>query len=134
MQFFRRDTRFFLIAGPCAIENQETVMETAGTLKEVCGRLGIDLIFKSSFDKANRTSISGARGVGLEEGMKTFDEISEFTEENLKLNFDVNKANKDILEIILKNRVATSDNVRYLVEKDKIFKGCPIKKEYKPKM
>lgn len=52
--------------------------------------------------------------------MKTFDEISEFTEENLKLNFDVNKANKDILEIILKNRVATSDNVRYLVEKDKI--------------
>lgn len=52
--------------------------------------------------------------------MKAFDEISEFTEENLKLNFDVNKANKDILEIILKNRVATSDNVRYLVEKDKI--------------
>ena len=51
MLFDRRDTRFFLIAGPCAIENQETVMETAGTLKEVCGRLGIDLIFKSSFDK-----------------------------------------------------------------------------------
>ena len=75
MLFDRRDTRFFLIAGPCAIENQETVMETAGTLKEVCGRLGIDLVFKSSFDKANRTSINGARGVGLEEGMRTFAEI-----------------------------------------------------------
>ena len=76
MQFFRRDTRFFLIAGPCAIENQETVMETAGTLKEVCGRLGIDLIFKSSFDKANRTTTS-ARGVGMTEGLRILQAVKD---------------------------------------------------------
>ena len=77
MLFDRRDTRFFLIAGPCAIENQETVMETAGTLKEVCGRLGIDLIFKSSFDKANRTSIHSFRGPGLEKGLQMLGDIKE---------------------------------------------------------
>ena len=57
----------FLIAGPCAIESREIVMHTAETLKQICDRLGIQLYFKSSYDKANRTSIS-QRGVGMEKG------------------------------------------------------------------
>ena len=67
---------FFLIAGPCAIENRETVMQTAKTLKRVCSDLGIDLYFKSSFDKANRTSLS-ERGVGMDEGLRILREVKE---------------------------------------------------------
>ena len=69
MVFNRQHSRFFLIAGPCAIESEAMVLHTAGRLKEICGRLGIDLVFKSSFDKANRTSCS-ARGVGMDEGLR----------------------------------------------------------------
>lgn len=64
----------FLIAGPCAIENREMVLRTAETLKQVCGQRGIKLYFKSSFDKANRTSCS-QRGVGMEEGLKILSEV-----------------------------------------------------------
>ncbi len=64
----------FLIAGPCAIESRDIVMHTAETLKQVCELLGITLYFKSSYDKANRTSIS-ERGVGMEEGLKILQEV-----------------------------------------------------------
>lgn len=74
MNFDRKDQRFFLIAGPCAIESRETVIETATQLKEICGRLGIDLIFKSSFDKANRTNTS-ARGIGMQKGLEILKEV-----------------------------------------------------------
>lgn len=67
---------FFLIAGPCAIESREMVMQTAETLKRVCEDLDITLYFKSSFDKANRTSNSG-RGVGLEAGLRILQEVKE---------------------------------------------------------
>ena len=66
----------FLIAGPCAIESREIVMQTAATLKEVCDRLGVQLYIKSSFDKANRTSPS-ARGVGMEQGLAILKEVKE---------------------------------------------------------
>ena len=66
----------FLIAGPCAVESREIVMQTAATLKEVCDRLGVQLYFKSSFDKANRTSPS-ARGVGMEQGLAILKEVKE---------------------------------------------------------
>ena len=66
----------FLIAGPCAIESRETVIETARVLKAVCGELGIRLYFKSSFDKANRTSCS-ARGVGMERGLEILSEVKQ---------------------------------------------------------
>ena len=66
----------FLIAGPCAIENREIVMETAETLNRLCYELGITLYFKSSFDKANRTSAS-ARGIGMEEGLKILEEVKQ---------------------------------------------------------
>lgn len=64
----------FLIAGPCAIENREMVLRTAETLKQVCERHEIKLYFKSSFDKANRTSCS-QRGIGMEEGLKILSEV-----------------------------------------------------------
>lgn len=69
------DKPFFLIAGPCVIESMELQMETAGRLKEITTELGIPFIFKSSFDKANRTSISGFRGPGVEEGLKVLAEV-----------------------------------------------------------
>ena len=64
----------FLIAGPCAIESREIVMQTAEHLRRLCYDLGITLYFKSSFDKANRTSAS-ARGVGMEEGLRILQEV-----------------------------------------------------------
>lgn len=64
-----------LIAGPCQIESREHAVFIAGKMVEITKKLGINYIFKASFDKANRTSINGARGVGLEEGMKTFEQI-----------------------------------------------------------
>ena len=66
----------FLIAGPCAIENREMVMQTAAVLKDVCERLGVKLYFKSSFDKANRTSPS-ERGIGMEKGLAILREVQE---------------------------------------------------------
>ena len=64
----------FLIAGPCAIESRDIVMHTAETLKQVCERLGISLYFKSSYDKANRTSLSD-RGVGMGRGLEILQEV-----------------------------------------------------------
>ncbi|MBO6290069.1 MAG: 3-deoxy-8-phosphooctulonate synthase [Alphaproteobacteria bacterium] len=64
-----------LIAGPCQIESREHAVFIAGKMVEITQKLGIPYIFKASFDKANRTSINSARGVGLEEGMRTFAEI-----------------------------------------------------------
>ena len=68
---------FFLIAGPCAIESEELALSTAQTLKEITGRLGIHFIYKSSFDKANRSSIHSFRGPGIDEGLKILQEIKE---------------------------------------------------------
>ena len=64
------DQPLFLIAGPCVVESEQLQVDTAGTLKEITGKLGIHFIFKSSFDKANRTSGTSFRGPGLEEGLK----------------------------------------------------------------
>jgi 2-dehydro-3-deoxyphosphooctonate aldolase (KDO 8-P synthase) len=64
------DQPFFLIAGPCVIESEALAMETAAQLKEITGRLGIPFIYKSSFDKANRTSANSYRGPGLSEGLE----------------------------------------------------------------
>jgi 2-dehydro-3-deoxyphosphooctonate aldolase (KDO 8-P synthase) len=69
------DRPFFLIAGPCVIESTQLQVDTAGKLREITGRLGIPFIFKSSFDKANRTSGTSFRGPGLEEGLKVLAEV-----------------------------------------------------------
>ncbi len=64
------DQRFFLIAGPCVIESEQLQMDTAGSLKEITSALGIPFIFKSSYDKANRSSGSTFRGPGMEKGLE----------------------------------------------------------------
>jgi len=69
------DRPFFLIAGPCVIESEQLAIDTSGALKEICARLEIPLIFKSSFDKANRTSGSSFRGPGIEEGLRILAEV-----------------------------------------------------------
>ena len=66
---------FFLIAGPCVIESEQLQMDTAGTLKEIATELGIPFIFKSSFDKANRSSGSSFRGPGLDSGLEILAKI-----------------------------------------------------------
>ncbi|MBS0308291.1 MAG: 3-deoxy-8-phosphooctulonate synthase [Proteobacteria bacterium] len=63
------DQAFFLIAGPCVIESEQMALDTAGRLKEITGELGIPFIYKSSFDKANRSSGSSFRGLGMEKGL-----------------------------------------------------------------
>ena len=72
---FSNKLPFGLICGPCQIESREHAVMIASVMREMTKELNIPYVFKASFDKANRTSINGARGVGLEEGMKTFDEI-----------------------------------------------------------
>lgn len=64
-----------LISGPCQIESFQHAVDLAGKMVELTNKLGINYVFKASFDKANRTSINGARGVGIDEGMRTFAEI-----------------------------------------------------------
>jgi 2-dehydro-3-deoxyphosphooctonate aldolase (KDO 8-P synthase) len=68
---------FCLIAGPCAMESRAHALETASALKEMTARLGIGLVYKSSFDKANRTSASSARGIGLDSALSIFAEVKE---------------------------------------------------------
>lgn len=65
----------FLIAGPCVIESREFAIETAGKLKEMAARVGVPFIYKSSYDKANRSSTKTFRGFGLDEGLRILDEV-----------------------------------------------------------
>ncbi|PCI59967.1 MAG: 3-deoxy-8-phosphooctulonate synthase [Methylophilaceae bacterium] len=65
----------FLIAGPCVIESREFAIETAGQLKEIAERIGVPFIYKSSYDKANRSSTKTFRGFGMEEGLRILDEV-----------------------------------------------------------
>ncbi len=69
------DRPVFLIAGTCVVESEGMAIDTAATLKELCGALGIPFIYKSSFDKANRSSRSGHRGPGMEEGLRILGEV-----------------------------------------------------------
>ena len=69
------DQPFFLIAGPCVIESKQLALDTAGQLKEICAGLGIPFIFKSSYDKANRSSGSSFRGLGMSEGLNILSEV-----------------------------------------------------------
>lgn len=67
--------KFFLIAGPCQIETLDHAIDTAGKIKSICDSMDIDLVYKSSFDKANRSSISTKRGVGIDEGLKILNSV-----------------------------------------------------------
>ena len=68
---------FVLIAGPCAMESADHAHDMAGRLKEICAKLDIGLVYKSSFDKANRTSLKAARGIGMDKALEVFSEIKD---------------------------------------------------------
>ena len=69
------DRPIFLIAGTCVVESETMAVDTAGTLKEICEKLGVPFIYKSSFDKANRSSAGSFRGPGMEEGLRILGEV-----------------------------------------------------------
>ena len=71
------DRPFFLIAGPCVIESEQLALDTAGTLKELTGKLGIPFFYKSSFDKANRSSHNSFRGLGVDEGLRILAKVKQ---------------------------------------------------------
>lgn len=74
---FANDAPIAVFAGPCALESRDHAFDMASALKEIADRLGIGLVYKSSFDKANRTSVSSARGLGMEGALPIFAEIRE---------------------------------------------------------
>jgi 2-dehydro-3-deoxyphosphooctonate aldolase (KDO 8-P synthase) len=69
------DQPLFLIAGPCVIESEQMALDTAGQLKEMCAALGVNFIYKSSYDKANRSSGKTFRGLGMQEGLRILSEV-----------------------------------------------------------
>jgi 2-dehydro-3-deoxyphosphooctonate aldolase (KDO 8-P synthase) len=75
----RAGRTFFLMAGPCVIESDEHVLKMARAIKEIAGRVGVALIFKASFDKANRTSIQSYRGPGMEKGLAALQRVKSET-------------------------------------------------------
>jgi 2-dehydro-3-deoxyphosphooctonate aldolase (KDO 8-P synthase) len=102
---FGNDLPLAVIAGPCALESRAHALETAAALKEIAGKLGIALVYKTSFDKANRTSAASARGIGLDAALPIFAEVRERT--GLPVLTDVHEAEQcrrvaeavDILQI-----------------------------------
>ena len=93
----------FFILGPCVIESEKLVMDMAGSLKEIALRLGINFIFKSSFDKANRTSVTSFRGPGLNEGLKILERVR--NEFEVPVTSDIHETHQvraagDVLDII----------------------------------
>jgi 2-dehydro-3-deoxyphosphooctonate aldolase (KDO 8-P synthase) len=69
------DQPFFLIAGPCVVESRDLALDTAGALKEICASLGVHFIYKSSYDKANRTSLKSYRGLGMDKGLEILGDV-----------------------------------------------------------
>ena len=69
------DNKICIIAGPCQLESEQHAMDMAGKIKEITGKFGLGFIYKTSFDKANRTSLKGKRGAGLEASLPVFDKI-----------------------------------------------------------
>lgn len=72
---FSNTAKLSLIAGPCAMESRDHAFMVAGVLKELCAKLGIGLVYKSSYDKANRTSLKAGRGLGIEKGLEIFADL-----------------------------------------------------------
>jgi 2-dehydro-3-deoxyphosphooctonate aldolase (KDO 8-P synthase) len=96
------DEPFFLISGPCVMENRDLLDRVAGEMQEICKKLGIFYIFKSSFDKANRSSIHSYRGPGLSEGIKNLEYIK--NKYNLPVLTDIHETSqieplKDVIDI-----------------------------------
>ena len=95
--------RFALIGGPCVIESRELVMEVAEEMSKICSKYGIDYVFKSSFDKANRSSINSFRGPGLKKGLEILGNIKKSL--GIKIISDIHspeqaKASAEILDVL----------------------------------
>ena len=82
--------KFCLIAGPCQLETEQHAMDMSGKIKEITSKLGVNFIYKTSFDKANRTSLKGKRGIGLEQSLPIFDKIKK--ELNVPILTDIHNA------------------------------------------
>ena len=82
-----RNKPLVLIAGPCQIESLDHAELMAGSIKEIAQRLGIPFIYKSSFDKANRSSLNGKRGIGLDLGLKILNSIKKLPKKSLSFTF-----------------------------------------------
>jgi 2-dehydro-3-deoxyphosphooctonate aldolase (KDO 8-P synthase) len=99
------DLPLVLIAGPCALESRAHALEVSAALVEITGKLGIPLIYKTSFDKANRTSLSGVRGIGFEQGLPILAEVREsrdipvLTDVHLPEQCDATAQVADVLQI-----------------------------------
>ncbi len=97
--------KFFLIAGPCQLESEQHALDMSGRIKEITSKLNIGFIYKTSFDKANRTSLKGKRGIGLEQSLPIFDKIKKET--NIPILTDIHNVEQcsivakhvDILQI-----------------------------------
>ncbi|WP_193310620.1 3-deoxy-8-phosphooctulonate synthase [Halorubrum halophilum] len=94
------DEKFLLIAGPCVIESKEQVLETAEKLKEITNRHNIHLIFKSSFDKANRSSINSYRGPGLEQGLDMLQRVKDEYDLQVITDFHVPEQAERVAEVV----------------------------------
>jgi 2-dehydro-3-deoxyphosphooctonate aldolase (KDO 8-P synthase) len=97
------DQPLLLIAGPCVLESEELARQVAGTMQEICSKLNISYIFKASFDKANRTSLTSFRGPGLDKGLEILGQIRE--ELDVPVISDIHEPNQaemvaDVLDII----------------------------------
>ena len=91
---------FFLIAGPCSIESKEHAINHAGMIRDICNKLNINFVYKSSFDKANRSSAKSSRGVGIEKGLSILSDVKKTF--NLPILTDVHETYqcKDVEEIV----------------------------------
>ena len=88
-----------LISGPCVIESKQHAIDVAGKINEICSLLGINFIYKSSFDKANRTSIKSARGLGLNKSLSIFSEIKSFSINGKLIKNKINKKKLFIIDL-----------------------------------
>ena len=77
--FNNNQSPFSLLAGPCVLESRQHAFDMAGQIKEICGKLGIGVVYKTSFDKANRSSVKSARGLGLDEALQIFGDLKQQT-------------------------------------------------------
>ena len=96
---------FTIIAGPCVIENRDHALKTANKIKDICSSLGLNFIYKSSFDKANRTSLNSSRGPGIHESLEIFNEVKEkigcpiITDVHEKEQIDIIAKVADVIQI-----------------------------------
>jgi 2-dehydro-3-deoxyphosphooctonate aldolase (KDO 8-P synthase) len=106
---------FFLISGPCSIESKDHAINHAGVINEICKKLGINFVYKSSFDKANRSSKGSERGIGIEKGLNILSDVNK--EFNIPILTDVHESYQckklQILSILFKYLLFYVDRLTY---------------------